>query len=97
MCNLEITLYMYNDLYVPFCMLFSDSSEPFLFILGEVFFVLIRAECASTVRVHVMAEKKNLDVYETVFKADADAARHFLTDEAQRVVTSDAQVHVLVK
>ena len=49
----------YNDLNVPFCMLFSDSSELFLFILCEFFFVLIRAER------HVMAEKRsvtNLDV-----------------------------------
>ena len=29
---------LYNDLNVPFCMLFSDSSELFLFILCEFFF-----------------------------------------------------------
>ena len=56
---------LYNDLNVPFCMLFSDSSELFLFILCKFFFVLIRAERASAARVHVMAEKRsvtNLDV-----------------------------------
>ena len=39
----------------------------------------------------------NFDVYERyvkVFKADADAARHFTADETQLGVTSDAQVHV---
>ena len=82
-------------------MLFSYSSELFLFILCEFFcFVLIRAERANTARVHVMAEKRsvtNLDVYERyvkVFKADADAVRHFIADKAQLVVTSDAQVHL---
>ena len=47
-----------------------------------------------------MAEKRsltNFDGYERyvkVFKADADAARHFMADETQLGVTSDAQVHV---
>ena len=46
-----------------------------------------------------MAEKSltNFDVYEKyikVFKADGDAARHFMADETQLGVTSDAQVHV---
>ena len=47
-----------------------------------------------------MAEKRsltNFDVYERyvkVFKADADAARHFMGDETQLGVTSNAQVHV---
>ena len=47
-----------------------------------------------------MAEKRsltNFDVYERyvkVFKADADAARHFMADETQLGVTSNAQVHV---
>ena len=48
-----------------------------------------------TARVLAMAEKislTNADVYETyvkVFKADAEAARHFIADQTQLGVTSD--------